>query len=185
MSRDEYRDQSDAEMEIRVPSSVKNVHAGFGTGEHLNQSFRAERTELGLRQVSLPLDAFVDYEEIDEPSTEDVSLNIRCGDVEIVLIHIIPDPPPPVVELPQPEPRPPQREHQPLQKVLPQTPERHAFVKRPDGSLRHGRGFSHRELQAVGMTTADAKRLSIPNDVRRRTAHRANVEALDEVKKDA
>ena len=166
ISRDEFREQSNAEskVEIRVPSSIKNVRVGFGSGKDLNQSFHAERTGDGLRQVSLPLNAFVDYEEIDEPYTEKVSLNVRCGDVEIVLIHIVPDPPPPVPELQQ-------------------QPERRAYVKRPDGSLRYGNGFSPWELQAVGMTTADAARLSIPTDRRRRTAHRANIEALGEVKK--
>ena len=187
MSRDEFREQSyaEAEVEIRVPSSVKNVHAGFGSGNDLDQSFRAERTESGLHQVSLPLKAFVYYEEIDEPSTEDVSVNIRCGHVEIALIHIIPDPPAPVTELPPQEAGPPQLEPEPSQQEARRNPERHAYVRRPDGNLRYGKGFSHHELQAVGMTTADAARLSIPTDRRRRTAHRANIEALDEVKSDA
>ena len=182
ISRDEFREQSNAEakVEVRVPSSIKNVRVGFGSGKDLDQSFSAERTESGLRQVSLPLDSFVDYEQIDEPSTEGVNLNVRCGDVEIVLIHIIPDPP--VPELPQ-ESGLPQQEPEPPQPELPQIPKRRAFVKRPDGSLRYGKGFSHRELQAVGMTTADAARLSIPTDRRRRTTHRANIEALGEVKK--
>lgn len=106
MSRDEFREQSHAEVEveIRVPSSVRNVHAGFGTGKDLNQSFHAERTGRGLHHVSLPLNAFVDYEQIDGPSTEDVNLNIRCGDVEIVLIHIIPDPAHPEQESRQTKP---------------------------------------------------------------------------------
>ena len=266
MSRDEFREQAEAEVQIRVPSSIKNVRAGFGSGKDLDQSFRVEH---GLRQVSLPLNAFVDYEQIDEASTDEVSLNIRCSDVEIVLMHIIPDPPPPVPEPPQPEPEPPQPEPelpqsepeppqpepeppqpepespqpdpespqpdpespqpepeppqpepespqpepeppqpepeppqpepeppqpepeppqpepeppQPEPAEPPQVPERSAYVKRPDGSLRYGKGFSRRELQAVGMTNADAARLSIPTDLRRRTAHRANIEALDEVK---
>ena len=97
MSRDEYRDQSHAEteIEIRVPSSVRNVHAGFGTGKDLDQSFRAERTERGLHQVSLPLDAFVEYEEIEKPSTRNVSLRIRYDGDDIALIHVTPDAPPP------------------------------------------------------------------------------------------
>ncbi len=97
MSRDEFRKQSyaETEVEIRVPSSVRNVHAGFGTGKDLNQSFRAERAERGLHHVSLPLNAFVDYEEIEGPLTRKVSLKIRCGGDDIELIHVIPDAPPP------------------------------------------------------------------------------------------
>ncbi len=97
MSRDEYRDQShaEAEIEIRVPSSFRNVHAGFGSGKDLDQSFRAERTERGLHQVSLPLDAFVEYEEIEEPSTRNVSLRMRYDGDDIALIHVTPEAPPP------------------------------------------------------------------------------------------
>ena len=97
MSRDEFREQSHAEVEveIRVPSSVRNVHAGFGTGKDLNQSFRAERTERGFHHVSVPLNAFVDYEEIEGPLTRNVSLKIRCDGDDIELIHVIPDAPPP------------------------------------------------------------------------------------------
>ena len=146
MSRDEYREQSQAEakVEIRVPSSVKNVRAGFGSGKDLDQSFPVEMVDGNLRQVLLPLDAFVDYEEINEPSTEDVSLNIQFGGVEIVLIHIIPDPPPPELD-----PQQPGSERQ--------TQERpRAYVKRPDGSLRLGKGFSHGELLGAGLTIAEA-----------------------------
>ena len=176
MSRDEFREQSyaEAEIEIRVPSSIKNVRAGFGSGNGLDQSFPAE-AQCNLRQSTLPLDAFVDYIEIDEPSAEDTSLKIRCGDVEIVLVHIIPDLPPPEPELPQPMPEPPP---QPSEKPR-------AYVKCPDGSLRYGKGFSHGELLRAGLTAVEADQLSIHVDRRRSSVHSINVDTLHEVKDDA
>ncbi len=178
MSRDEFREQSyaEAEIEIRVPSSIKNVRAGFDSGNGLDQTFPTE-AEGNFRQVTLPLDAFVDYKEIDEPSTQDVSLKIRCGDVEIVLVRILPDllPPEPEMSEPMTEPQP-----------LPQPSEKpRAYVKCPDGRLRYGKGFSHGELLRAGLTAAKAEQLSIPVDRRRSSVHSINVDALHEVKDDA
>ena len=43
---------------------------------------------------------------------------------------------------------------------------------------RRGKGFSRRELEAAGLTTADANRWSIFIDGRRRSLHRENVETI-------
>ena len=51
-------------------------------------------------------------------------------------------------------------------------------VRRTDGGWRHGRGFSRRELRAVDLNDADAKRRSIPVDKRRRSTHQANIDEL-------
>jgi ribosomal protein L13E len=48
----------------------------------------------------------------------------------------------------------------------------------PTGKQRSGRGFSREELQKAGLNRAEAKKLKIPVDLRRKTAHDQNVKAL-------
>jgi ribosomal protein L13E len=48
----------------------------------------------------------------------------------------------------------------------------------PTGKQRCGRGFSREELKKAGLNKAEAKKLEIPVDPRRKTAHDQNVEAL-------
>jgi len=43
---------------------------------------------------------------------------------------------------------------------------------------RTGRGFSREELKQVGLSFKQALKLRIPIDVRRRSSHKRNVEAL-------
>jgi large subunit ribosomal protein L13e len=59
-----------------------------------------------------------------------------------------------------------------------------SVVTSGDGA-REGKGFSVEELKAVDLTPAAAARLGIPHDLRRRTSHEDNVEALKEYLKDA
>jgi ribosomal protein L13E len=49
-------------------------------------------------------------------------------------------------------------------------------IKR-DGK-RSGRGFSREELKKAGLNKAESKKLKIPFDLRRKTAHDQNVKAL-------
>jgi len=51
-------------------------------------------------------------------------------------------------------------------------------ILKPDGKQRSGRGFSPEELEKAGLNPAEAKRLKIPVDKRRKTAHDQNVEAI-------
>jgi len=51
-------------------------------------------------------------------------------------------------------------------------------ILKPDGKQRSGRGFSREELKKAGLTEAEAKKLEIPVDKRRQTAHDQNVEAI-------
>jgi len=51
-------------------------------------------------------------------------------------------------------------------------------ILKPDGKQRNGRGFSREELKKAGLTEAEAKKLEIPVDKRRQTAHDQNVEAI-------
>ena len=60
-----------------------------------------------------------------------------------------------------------------------------ACVKRKDGGLRRGTGFSRGEIHASGLTHSDAVRRSLPLDRRRRSTHRTNVDTIREVDIDA
>jgi ribosomal protein L13E len=51
-------------------------------------------------------------------------------------------------------------------------------ILKPDGKQRSGRGFSPNELKKAGLTPADGAKLGIPADLRRKTAHDENVEAI-------
>jgi len=51
-------------------------------------------------------------------------------------------------------------------------------VFKSDGKQRSGRGFSLKELKKVGLDLAEAKRLEIPIDRRRKTFYGQNVEAV-------
>ena len=51
-------------------------------------------------------------------------------------------------------------------------------ILKADGKQRDGKGFSLNELKEAGMNRADAKRLKIPVDLRRKTAHPENSAAL-------
>jgi hypothetical protein len=48
--------------------------------------------------------------------------------------------------------------------------------------IRKGRGFSLKELEKAGLTKAIAKKLKIPIDTRRKTAHDANIKELSKLK---
>jgi len=51
-------------------------------------------------------------------------------------------------------------------------------IRNSDGKQRSGRGFSTEELQKAGLNPAEAKRLEIPVDRRRKTVYDQNVEAV-------
>ena len=53
-----------------------------------------------------------------------------------------------------------------------------ATVTKRNGRKSTSRGFSLTELQKAGLTRQDAKKMSIPIDVKRKSAHDENVETL-------
>lgn len=53
-----------------------------------------------------------------------------------------------------------------------------AKVVRAGGKVRLGRGFSLKELAEAGVCRGEALKLGIPVDVRRKSFHKENVEAL-------
>jgi ribosomal protein L13E len=52
------------------------------------------------------------------------------------------------------------------------------MVTKRSGRKSTSRGFSLTELQKAGLTKQDAKKMSIPLDVKRKSAHDENVETL-------
>ena len=51
-------------------------------------------------------------------------------------------------------------------------------ITKQDGKQRVGKGFSPEELEKASLNPAEAKRLEIPVDKRRKTAYDVNVESL-------
>jgi ribosomal protein L13E len=51
-------------------------------------------------------------------------------------------------------------------------------IFKPDGKQRSGRGFSRDEIGKAGLNAAEAARIGLPVDFRRKTAHDENVEAV-------
>ena len=69
--------------------------------------------------------------------------------------------------------------------VQPEEPSDNGFlplVRDARGNWRPGKGFSRKELQDAGLSIADAARLQIRVDKRRRNAHPRNVATLEEAK---
>lgn len=51
-------------------------------------------------------------------------------------------------------------------------------IFKPDGKQRSGRGFSRDEIGKAGLNSAEAARLGLPVDSRRKTVHDENVGAV-------
>ncbi len=51
-------------------------------------------------------------------------------------------------------------------------------ILKPDERQRLGRGFSREELKKAGVNLQEARAIKLPIDMRRRTAHDENVEAV-------
>ncbi len=51
-------------------------------------------------------------------------------------------------------------------------------IVKPDGKQRSGKGFSRDEIGKAGLNSVEAAKLGLPVDLRRKTAHDENVEAI-------
>jgi ribosomal protein L13E len=51
-------------------------------------------------------------------------------------------------------------------------------ILKPDEKQRMGKGFSREEVKKAGLNLQEARRIELPIDFRRRTAHDGNVEAV-------
>ncbi|MCL2358868.1 MAG: ribosomal protein L13e [Nitrososphaerota archaeon] len=52
-----------------------------------------------------------------------------------------------------------------------------SFIK-PNGKQKQGRGFSINELKAAGVSKQQAKKAGLPVDVRRKSQHDQNIQAI-------
>lgn len=57
-------------------------------------------------------------------------------------------------------------------------------VFKKDGKERYGKGFSREELKKAGLSVKEALKLGVPVDLRRRTIHEENVNAVKGFLKD-
>ena len=55
-----------------------------------------------------------------------------------------------------------------------------AVITKQNGKQSTGRGFSLSELAKAGLTRQDAKKIGIPLDVKRKSAHDENIQTLNE-----
>ena len=53
-----------------------------------------------------------------------------------------------------------------------------AFITKRNGKPRSSRGFSPKELTGACLTLQDAKKMSIPVDIKRKSFHNDNIQAL-------
>lgn len=51
-------------------------------------------------------------------------------------------------------------------------------TQRPNGKTKNGKGFSREELAKAGVSQFQANQLGLPVDLRRKSMHESNVEAL-------
>ena len=160
MTREEFCDHAGAGVvgRLRLPSHIRSFRIGFG--EYLGRNLRVAD--------GLPFKDFVDDEEIDSPLSEDALLRVQFDEkTTLPLIRITADPAPP------PDPPPPGSQL-------------YAQVKRKrTGDLRTGKGFSRGELQGADMTAAEAKRLHIRIDRRRKSVRQINIGKLNTIKDNA
>ena len=53
-----------------------------------------------------------------------------------------------------------------------------AVITKQNGKTKPSKGFSLNELKGAGLTLQDAKKLSIPLDIKRKSTHEENVQTL-------
>ena len=88
MSRDKFLDHTDAVVHISLPSKIKKIQAGFGDDLDRTCKATADDENENKRIFELPIRDFVDYEEIENPSSTDTYLNVRCNDEVIRIIRV-------------------------------------------------------------------------------------------------
>ncbi len=169
MSREEFRSNLEAVIIVRLPSVARKICVGFdsfnqydGAREYSARHNKSDTT----KQVKFKLREFCDHKQISEYSSRGSALQIKCGDAVCTLIRIPADAPPP-------KPKP---EHSPMHKSPPgvcNSPQKGGF--RP---VTKNKRFSPAELSESGLSVAEAKRLKIAVDRRRKTKHYANIDRL-------
>ena len=159
MPRDQFYNNRNAVVTIRLPSAVREIYAGFNT---LNRDTGMRPYSVkhndndGTKQAQIELRDFCYHREISEPSSKESTLKIQCGEVEFPIVRIPADAPPP---MPSPPDIPPSKKE---------------TLRPVTGNKR----FSHLELEAAGLSILEAKRLGIHVDRRRKIKRCDNVAQL-------
>lgn len=177
LTREEFRTHAEenAKIQLCLPSGAENIFAGFN--DDLAHKIRSDG--------ELPLENFTYTPEIENPLGEEAELKIQYINEMITLVRVSPDTPPQLLE----------SSTSPMetsststyfsglsrdQSVVPL-----AQVNRACGGIRSGKGFSSGELVRAGLTVADAKRMGVRIDHRRRSILEINVDALTGVRENA
>ncbi len=161
MSRNQFYQNRDSLIVVRLPSVAKEICVGF---DSFNQYDGARRYSVqhnhndDTKQAEFKLRDFCNHTKISERSSKESGLRIQCGTAEFALVRIPAD-----ATLPKPKP--------PKLDPIPPQPE----IFRP---VTKNKRFSPAELVAAGWVVAEAKRLRIAVDHRRKTMHRVNIETL-------
>lgn len=92
MSRHEFRENSDAELQIKLPPRIRNIQVGFN--EEVNLRYPVRREDDETYQVGISLGDFIDHQEIDERLTKEASLNFQFNEYVLTPIRISADPTP-------------------------------------------------------------------------------------------
>ena len=86
MSREEFRDNTDAVVQISLPSNIEKIQVGFSFDLH--RSYPTDDENQHKRRIALPIRDFVDYEEIEKPLSKDTHLNIQCNGKVLPIICV-------------------------------------------------------------------------------------------------
>ena len=83
MTRQEFREQANANMAIRIrmPAHIDSVKVGFD--DVCDRSYRTTET--------VPIGDFVDYTQVDQRLIHDATLNAQCGNMVLPLVRISAD----------------------------------------------------------------------------------------------
>ncbi len=173
MSRAEFYENRNELIVVRLPSAARKISMGFDSFNQYDgaREYLAKRNNNGeTKQAEIPLRDFSNHIRIAEHSSEESVLRMQCGEAVFSVVCILPDAPP------KPEPDlPPPGEPLPTVPVL-----FRAELIRP---ITKNKRFSYAELEAAGLTIAEAKRLRVIMDCRRRTKYHGNVEVLQILKR--
>ena len=86
MSREEFRDNEDAVVQISLPSNITQIRVGFDSD--LDRLYNATANGENEHIFELPIRDFVDYEEINSRLLEDTYLQVRCNGEVIPIIRV-------------------------------------------------------------------------------------------------
>ena len=76
MSREEFRENEDAVVQISLPSNLQKIQVGFGCDLDRSYSTTSDDKNENKCRVALPIRDFVDYEEIEKPTSKDTHLGV-------------------------------------------------------------------------------------------------------------